>query len=93
MAISKSKKRYNVTLDPEIVANFQSLSTLFGFPPSFMSLACQAGIEQFAKALQLSKDKGTFTQADLFMLIAQQTKEIEAAEKVHNSKKTITKIP
>ena len=77
MPVSKYKKRYNVSLNPEIVERFQKLAKLHGLPPIFMSLACQSGIESFAEVLQLAKDNGVITQSDIFMLLAKQTKKYE----------------
>lgn len=77
MAISKFKKRYNITMTPEIVEQFQLLTKEFGLHPSFMSMACQYGVESFLSALQLAKDQGTISQSDILILLAKNTKKFD----------------
>lgn len=78
MAISKLKKRYNVSMAPEIVERFQLLSREFGLHPSFMSAACQYGVETFLSVFLLARDQGTVSQSDILILLAKNTKKFES---------------
>ena len=81
MAVSKSKKRYMVSLTPSVVIRFQSLARDLGMPASVMSTACEDSLKSIADVFQTAKDKGSIDTGDLFRLLGQQMDLIKNEEK------------
>lgn len=91
MAISKYKKRYNVTLTPSVVDRFQALAREIGLPPSVMSAACEDALKGITEVFQTAKDKGSLEISDLYRLMGQQMELIEIerredAKKLHEKR-------
>lgn len=77
MAISKSKRRYSVSLTPSVVARFQTLAKELGMPPSVMSAACEDAIKGIADVFQMAKEKGSLDIEDMRRLMGQQLELME----------------
>jgi len=72
MAISKNKKRYQVTLTPSIVDRFQGLVDEIGLPPSTMSMAIDDFLKDMSEVFQTAKDSGTMRISDIFKVMGKQ---------------------
>ena len=81
MAISKSKRRYTVSLRPEVVNRFQTLAKELGMPTNTMSSACEDALKNIADVFQMAKDKGSIQLSDLYRVMGQQMELMEADEK------------
>jgi len=82
MAISKDKKRYNVTLTPANVDRFQALVKDLGMPSTTMSAALDDSLRALADTFQVAKDrKGNFGIADIFKMVGEQTEMIIKEER------------
>lgn len=81
MAISKSKRRYSVSLTPSVVDRFQSLARELGMPPSVMSAACEDALKEITNVFQVAKEKGTIDLNDIVRLMGQQLQLIADEEK------------
>lgn len=81
MAISKHKKRYNVTLTPAVVERFQSLCKQLGMPPATMSNLCDDAISNVSDTFQFALEKGTMELSDLFKVMGKQMELLESDEK------------
>lgn len=86
MAISKFKKRYNVTLTPANVERFQSLVQHVGLPPNTMSALCDDAIKGMSDILQEAKEKGTIGIEDIFRLMGKQVELLMEEERRDNAK-------
>lgn len=82
MAISKYKKRYNVTLTPSVVDRFQGLCRQLNLPPSTMSNLCEDSIRNVSDTFQLALDKGSMELSDLFKVMGKQLELLEDDKKV-----------
>lgn len=85
MAISKHKKRYNVTLTPAHVERFQRLCKRLNLPPSTMSNAIDDLIDNISDTFQAALDKGSIDLSDLMKIMGKQLELIEAEEKERKS--------
>lgn len=92
MAISKSKRRYSVTLTPSVVDRFQALAKAIGMPASVMSAACEDALKEMSNVFQIAKDKGTVEVSDLMRLMGQQMELIEKESKHAQNKRQTAKI-
>jgi hypothetical protein len=81
MPLSNGKRRYNVSLNPEVVKRFQTLARELGMPPVVMSLICEDALKQSATVFQIQKSKGKFSFGDLLRLQGQQLDLMENEEK------------
>lgn len=86
MAISKSKRRYTVTLTPSNVDRFHDLCRRLGLPPSTMSNACDDIINNLSDTFQMALDKGTMEIGDLFIVMGKQMQLLHEEEKKEVSK-------
>ena len=91
MAISKSKRRYQVSLTPSVVDRFQSLAKDLGMPASVMSGACEDALKTIADVFQVAKEKGTLEISDLKRLIDTQMELIQTDERKQDGNKKRTK--
>lgn len=92
MAISKNKKRYNVTLTPAHVERFQGLCKRLNLPPSTMSNALDDLIGNISDTFQFALDNRKMDVSDLFELMAKQMKNLEEVDKkIEEVKKPIGK--
>lgn len=91
MAVGKGKKRYNITMRPEIVTRFQSLAKSLGMPPSVMSAACEDALKTISEVFQRAKDKGSLDLSDIHHLIGQQMDLLQEEEKRHEESPQKTK--
>lgn len=82
MPISKSKRRYTISLRPSVVDRFQSLAKSLGMPPYVMSAACEDALKGISDVLQIAKDKGTLELKDIRRLLGQQLELVEEAEHI-----------
>lgn len=87
MAISKSKRRYSVSLTPAVVDRFQALARELGMPAFVMSSACEDALRQMSNVFQIAKDKGSIEVSDLMRLMGQQMELIEKEGKTSEAKK------
>lgn len=81
MAISKNKKRYNVTLTPAVVDRFQSLCKKLKLPPSTMSNLCDDAISNVSDTFQMALEKGSIELSDLFKVMGKQFEQLEDNKK------------
>ncbi len=81
MAISKGKKRYQLSLTPANVERFQKLCNRIGLPSGTMSQACDDVIRDLCVTFERSLEKGSFEVSDLLKLMGQQIELIEADQK------------
>jgi len=81
MAISKYKKRYNLTLTPAVVDRFQGLCKQLHLPPSTMSNAVDDLLDNVSDTFQAAIDKGSMELSDLMKLMGKQLELIETREK------------
>ena len=81
MAISKTKKRYYVTLTPGRVERFQDLCKQLHLPPSTMSNALDDMLDSISDTFQTALDKGSLELSDLFKVMGNQMEQLEADEK------------
>jgi hypothetical protein len=81
MAISKHKKRYNVTLTPAHVNRFQGLCKRLNLPPSTMSNAIDDLLDNISDTFQTALDKGSLEISDLMKFMGKQLELIEEEEK------------
>lgn len=81
MAIPADKHRYSVMLTPANVARFKGLCKDLGLPSVTMSLAFDDLLVSMADMFQETKDRGSFSMADLFNLLGKQIKEIEEEDR------------
>lgn len=81
MAISKDKKRYNITMRPGIVTRFKTLAQQCGISPWAMSAICEEALSTFSDILQTAKNKGSLNLSDIHHLIGKQMELIEREEK------------
>ena len=81
MGISKSKKRYQLSLTPAVVDRFQGLCKRLNMPSSTMSNAVDDLLDNISDTFQLALDKGTIEVSDLMKVMGKQMELIEAEEK------------
>lgn len=72
MAISRSKRRYNVSLTPSNVDRFHSLCKFFGMPPGTMSSCIDDFLVDISNVLELGKEQGKLDIDDLQRLMGKQ---------------------
>lgn len=81
MAISKSRKRYQLSLTPSNVERFQNLVKRMGLPPGTMSQACDDVIRDLSETFERALEKGSFELSDLMKLMGQQLELLEEEKK------------
>jgi phosphoribosylformylglycinamidine (FGAM) synthase-like enzyme len=81
MAISKSKRRYMISLRPEVVDRFQTLAKELRMPANTMSEACENAIKTASDIFQMQKDNGIIELSDLYKVLGQQMELIETDQK------------
>lgn len=84
MAISKFKKRYNVSLTPQIVDRFQSLVREIGLPQSTMSTAIDDFLKDMCEVFQTAKDQGSMQISDIFKVMGKQVELVLEDERQKN---------
>jgi hypothetical protein len=87
MAISKLKRRYNVTLTPATVDRFQALCKRLNLPPATMSNLCDDAISNVSDTFQTALEKGSMELSDLFRVMGKQMELLEADEKERKNAK------
>ena len=84
MAISKSKRRYSVTLTPANVDRFHALLSDFSLPPAAMSTAFDETLNDLSDALQAARDEGQLSNRILWRILGkQERKSDEDKQKRH----------
>lgn len=81
MAISKSKKRYALSLTPAVVDRFQGLCKRLNMPNNTMSNAVDDLLDNISDTFQMALDKGTIEVSDLMKLMGKQLELIETDKK------------
>jgi len=81
MALSKSKKRYQLSLTPSIVERFQGLCKRLNMPNNTMSNAVDDLLDNLSDTFQMALDKGSIELSDLMRVMGKQMELIEAEEK------------
>ena len=72
MAISKHKKRYQISLTVANFDRFQSLADEMGMPPGTLSKALDDCVKDLSDLFQTAKDQGSLTLSDLQRLMGKQ---------------------
>ena len=80
MSISKSKRRYSVSLTPAVVERFQLLAKSVGIPTTISNL-CEDALLQTCTLLQVVKETGKFSSDDLRKIMGTQMQLIEEDER------------
>jgi hypothetical protein len=84
MAVSKSKKRFQVSLTPANVDRFQSLVQYLGLPANTMSMLCDDAIKGMSDVLQTAKEKGSIDIEDIEKLMGKQVELFREEERKQN---------
>lgn len=92
MAISKDKRRYTVSLTPEIVARFHSLAKDVGIPTTVSNL-CEDALKQTITLLQVVKEKGSLGSDELRKIMGTQMDLIQEEERKQDGYQKRTKTP
>lgn len=94
MAITKGKKRYQITLTQETVEEFQALAEEMNMPRGTMSNILDESLLKTLKAIKKFRARKSATFADLFAVIGEELDELneevkqDDAKEVHAGKKT-----
>jgi hypothetical protein len=87
MAISKNKKRYQLSLTPAVVDRFKSLCKRLNLPESTMSNACDELLNNVSDTFQMALDKGNIELSDLMKVMGKQLELLEGEKKSHAEQK------